>query len=139
MLPAICLPFFISRVQTRWILIASAVFCCIGQGYFAHGLQTKNQSTCILGRAMIGFSDLQFILQQTIMCTWFPTSQLPFAYGIMLFLVKIVRTTNDNVASLYYNATNGGLVSYMWVGFAVSIFSLVCSVILAQIHESVIE
>ena len=38
------------------------------------------------------------------MCIWFPASQLPFAFGILLFLVKIVRTTNDNVATLFYES-----------------------------------
>jgi len=78
-------------------------------------------------------------MQQTIICIWFPNSQLPFAFGILLFLVKIVRTTNDNVASMFYNETNGGLIAYFWVGFALCVFSCICTVLLAQIHESVIE
>ena len=79
------------------------------------------------------------------MCIWFPTSQLPFAFGILLFLVKIVRTTNDNVASMFYEAVSSGytpeengkevytngLVAYFWVGFAVCIFSTICNLILA--------
>jgi ABC-type bacteriocin/lantibiotic exporter with double-glycine peptidase domain len=56
----------------------------------------------------------------------------------MLFLVKIVRATNDNVASMFYNAT-GSLVAYFWVGFALSIFSLICVFLVMMIHESVIE
>ena len=81
-----------------------------------------------------------------IMCIWFPTSQLPFAFGIMLFLIKIVRTTNDNVASMFYEATTArsvseveneetisttGLVAYFWIGFAVCIFSMVCSILVS--------
>ena len=86
------------------------------------------------------------------MCIWFTTSQLPFAFGILLFLVKIVRTTNDNVASMFYETATAyykpedeksvstrALVAYFWIGFAVCIFSTVCSFILAQIHESVID
>ena len=107
---------------------------------------------CLLGRFLIGLSDCQRIFMQTIMCMWFTTSQLPFAFGIVLFLIKIVRTTNDNVASMFYEATsvnvtpeNGknvntnSLVTYFWIGFAVCIFSNMCSLILAQIHESVID
>ena len=56
----------------------------------------------------------------------------------MLFLVKIVRATNDNVASMYYNATEG-LVSYFWIGFAISVFSILCTFLVVVIHESVIE
>ena len=86
------------------------------------------------------------------MCMWFPTSQLPFAFGINLFLVKIVRATNDNVASVFYEAysTNypaeegktvntNSLVAYLKIGFAICVFSNICALILAQIHESVIE
>ena len=83
------------------------------------------------------------------MCIWFPSSQLPAAFGIMLFLQKVVRTTNDNVASRFYQATAGNLapgqvstsslVMYQWIGFAVCILSLACSFLLASIHESVIE
>ena len=86
------------------------------------------------------------------MCMWFPTSQLPFAFGINLFLVKIVRTTNDNVASMFYEATSinytpeygknvntNSLVAYFWIGFAICVFSNICALILAQIHESVID
>ena len=64
-------------------------------------------------------------------------------------MVKIVRTTNDNVASMFYEATSGqlepgqisvsSLVMYQWIGFAVCLFSLLCSILLAQIHESVID
>ena len=63
--------------------------------------------------------------------------------------MKIVRTTNDNVASMFYEATSGqlepgqvsasSLVMYQWIGFAVCILSTLCSLLLAQIHESVID
>ena len=83
------------------------------------------------------------------MCIWFPASQLPMAFGLILFLVKIVRTTNDNIASRFYQATSGNLeegevaahslVMYQWIGFAVCILSTICSLLLAEIHESVID
>jgi len=53
----------------------------------------------------------------------------------MLFLVKLVRTVNDNIASVFFNSV--GVVAYFWVGFALCCFSFICSVILIQIHESV--
>lgn len=74
-------------------------------------------------------------MQQTVMCMWFPVSQLPFAYGLMLFLVKVVRTTNDNFASVFYNEF--GLTAYFWLGFTICLFSLFCTYLLVQIHESV--
>ena len=104
---------------------------------------------CVVGRFLIGTTDSMTIFQQTIMCIWFPASQLPFAFGILLFLVKIVRTTNDNVATLFYESMGSdsdgeqinvaGLVAYFWVGFAICIYSTLSSLILGQIHESVID
>ena len=83
------------------------------------------------------------------MCIWFTASQLPFAFGCLLFMQKIVRTSNDNVASMFYEATAGeleegqvsasSLVMYSWIGFAVCVLSVLCSLLLAQIHESVID
>ena len=74
---------------------------------------------------------------------------MPFAFGILLFLMKIVRTANDNLASRFYVATAGNLekgevaqhslVMYQWVGFTVCILSTICAWLLAEIHESVIE
>ena len=62
---------------------------------------------------------------------------------------KIVRTSNDNVASMFYEATAGqleegeisgnSLVMYAWIGFAVCAFSVLCSLLLGEIHESVID
>jgi hypothetical protein len=57
----------------------------------------------------------------------------------MLFMIKAVRAVNDNVASMFYNATDGGLVTYFWLGFAVSLFSLMCCFLIMQIHESIID
>lgn len=75
------------------------------------------------------------------MCIWFPATQLPMAFGILLFLQKIVRTTNDNVASMFYEATSGNLedgkvaesslVMYQWIGFTVCIISTICAFLLA--------
>lgn len=69
------------------------------------------------------------------MCLWFPTSQLPMVFGLMLFLVKVVRTTNDNTASVLYNSV--GLSVFFWIGFFICLFSVFCSFLLIQIHESV--
>lgn len=109
--------------------------CALGQMIFALGLSQRSQIICVWGRFFIGLSDAQTIMQQTIMCMWFPVSQLPFAYGLMLFLVKLVRTTNDNFASVFYNAF--GLNAYFWLGFTICMFSLFCAYLLVQIHESV--
>ena len=86
------------------------------------------------------------------MCLWFPTSELPFAFGIQLFLVKTVRAINDNVASMFYeahskdytpedgkNVSTDSLLAYFKIGFVICIFSNVCSLILTTIHMSVID
>lgn len=108
---------------------------------FAIGLTDKDHYLCVVGRFFIGLSDSLTIFQQSLMCVWFPASQLPFAFGLMLFQVKIVRTINDNVASMFYEATAGNLaegevsvsslVTYQYIGFAVCIFSTLCALLLA--------
>jgi len=56
----------------------------------------------------------------------------------MLFLVKLVRAANDNVAPMYFNAT-GSLVSYFWLGFGICVFSVLCAMLVMTIHESVVD
>ena len=53
-------------------------------------------------------------------------------------MVKIVRAINDNIASVYYNAT-GSLASYFWIGFMICLGSFISGFYLSTIHESVSE
>jgi hypothetical protein len=92
---------------------------------------------CVWGRFILGMSDTLTIFQQTIMCLWFPSSQLPFVIGLMLFCYKVVRTTNDQMASVFYNEV--GLLPYFWIGVGVSAFSVLAAFILTYLHESVME
>ena len=143
------LAFVMDRFTIRSMLVSISICLALGQMFFAIGLQDKDHALCVLGRFMVGISDALTIFQQSLMCTWFPASQLPFAFGIMLFLMKSFRTANDCVASMFYEATAGelkpgqvsvsSLVMYQWIGFAVCLFSLMSSFLLASIHESVID
>ena len=69
---------------------------------------------------------------------WIDSNQLPLLVGIMLFQVKLVRAINDNVASVFYNAT-GSIAAYFWLGFGVTLGSLLCSEILTRLHSKIIE
>ena len=53
-------------------------------------------------------------------------------------MLKLIRAVNDNVASMFYNATHS-LGAYFWIGFCVTLFSLACAYFLTNIHEAVIE
>ena len=65
------------------------------------------------------------------MSLWFSASELPLAYGTMMFLGKAIRSINDNGASVFYEATAGdiekgevsadSLVMYQWIGLAICI------------------
>ena len=105
---------------------------------FAMGLSANNYAWCLLGRFIFGLSDSMTIFQHTILCYWFDNNNLPFAFGIVLFLVKVVRAANDNFASMFYNATDS-LSAFFWVGFALSIVSFVSGYYLTGIHEAVVE
>jgi len=149
LVPLLVLTFALDRLSLRSLMLTICLCCTFGQMLFAIGLNDKDHFLCLLGRFFIGISDSLWIFQQTLMCIWFPASELPFAFGIVLFMVKIVRTTNDNVASMFYEAMAGdleegevsaaSLISYQWIGFAICIFSTLCSLLLTQIHESVID
>jgi hypothetical protein len=135
-IPPVIMTVVSSKVLTIKSIVYSLCFACtIGQALFAIGIQNNDYALCLLGRFFIGTSDALTIMQQTIMCLWFPTSQLPMVFGLMLFLVKVVRTTNDNTASVLYNTV--GLSVFFWIGFVICLFSVFCSFLLIQIHESV--
>ena len=93
---------------------------------------------CLASRLIFGVSDSMTIVQQTIMCMWFNQEQLPIAFGMLLFLVKMVRAVNDNVASIIYNYYHD-LQEFFEIGLVVCIFSFFCSIVLTQIHSRMIE
>ena len=53
-------------------------------------------------------------------------------------MVKFVRAANDNFASMIYNATES-LEFFFWIGFLVTVASLLSSYYLTLIHEAVVE
>lgn len=124
-----------SKVNHTSLILVFCATCATGQALFALSMETENYKIGLFGRFLIGVAETQNIIQQTIICEWFPTNQLPMAFGSMLFLVKIVRTINDNVASHFYNQY--GLENYQWVGFSVCIISLLFAVILTRLEHSI--
>ena len=139
--PPLILAVMMDKLALRPMLLTLSLLCAIGQMFFAIGLNDRDHWLCMLGRFLIGVSDSLSIFQQSLMCIWFTASQLPFAFGCLLFMQKIVRTSNDNVASMFYEATAGeledgqvsgsSLVMYSWIGFAVCVLSVLCSLLLA--------
>ncbi len=78
------------------------------------------------------------VFQQIILCYWFDSNALPFVFGLLLFFVKVVRAANDNFASMFYNATHS-IEAFFWIGFAVTVASLLSAYYLMLIHEAVVE
>ena len=68
------------------------------------------------------------------MCLWIDGNELPYLFGLLLSLVKLVRAINDNVASVFYNATRS-ITAYFWLGFAVTLGSLWCADYLTKLHS----
>lgn len=85
------------------MLIFFSTSCAVGQGLMVIGLINKSHTLCLIGRFFVGLSDTMTILQRIILCIWFQPNMLPMALGIMLFLTKVVRAINDNLASIIYN------------------------------------
>lgn len=136
------LPFFLNalvgRIGLRKSYLALVMLCCLGQFLFTLGLSTHNYNLCLIGRFVFGLSDSMTVFQHTILCLWFDANILPLVFGVLLFLVKLVRATNDNVASMFFNTT-GSLTGYFWVGQVVCLASLVSAYYLISIHEAVVE
>jgi hypothetical protein len=99
-------PVFLDRYGLQYTSLTISGCCMLGQWMFIEGLKNKNYTQCLLSRLIFGVSDSMTIVQQTIMCMWFNQQQLPIAFGMLLFLVKMVRAINDNVASIIYNYYN---------------------------------
>lgn len=59
-------------------------------------------------------------------------------FGLLLFFVKVVRAANDNFAPMFFNATHS-IVAFFWIGFAVTVASLLSAYYLMLIHEAVVE
>ena len=87
---------------------------------------------------MLGFSDSVTVFQHTILCFWFDSNRLPMVFALLLFLVKVIRALNDNLASIFFNTTKS-ISSYFWLGFCLCLLSLVSAYYVTTIHEAVIE
>jgi len=120
------MPYTIEKIGIRNTTIIMSLCCVLGQYCFIIGLERKSYHFCLISRVIFGISDSMTIVQQILMCTWFTAEQLPIAFSLMLFMVKLVRAVNDNTASLIYNASKS-LEQFFWIGLYVSIFSLICS------------
>jgi len=105
---------------------------------FAFGVEIRNFNLCLVGRFICGASDCIAVIQQTLVCQWFSATQLPIAYGILLFFQKLTRALNDNFASVYFKSSSS-LESYFYFGFFVFLGSLFSAIALGRIHESIFE
>ena len=72
------------------------------------------------------------------MCTWFTPSQLPVAFSLLLFMVKLVRAINDNIASMVYNHYQN-LEIFFQMGQCVCVFSMIAAIVLIEIHYYYME
>jgi len=122
----------------RNTLLMVAFCCSIGQLLFTLGLQFQIYALLLYGRLVFGFSDCVTVFQQTILCYWFDAKSLPMVFGIMLFLLKSIRAINDNIAPIFFN-TFQALSPYFWIGFVISLASLISIYYLIEIHELIFD
>ena len=138
--------FALDHFSLKTLMFSIIVICIAGQSLFAIGLSTKIHLLCVAGRFIIGFSDSLTIFQQTVMCCWFTASQIPFAFSVVLLSAKIIRSINDNGASVFYlwtagelgkDEVNGNSIAlYAWLGVAFFAISLPASLMLGQMIGS---
>lgn len=132
------LPWSIQKLGTRYTMYIIVACATLGQYIFIMGLREKNYFHCLVSRVVFGVSDLVTIMQNVIMCMWFTPSQLPVAFSLLLFMVKLVRAINDNIASMVYNHYQN-LEIFFKMGQCVCIFSMLAAIVLIEIHYFYIE
>jgi len=132
------LPWCLEKCGTRCTLYFLTLCAVVGQRLFILGLHQKNYFYCLLSRFIFGISDLQTIMQNVIMCIWFTNEELPVAFSMILFMVKLVRAINDNVASMVYNHYRD-IEIFFQIGSCVCVFSLLATVVLVEVHCFYIE
>lgn len=141
-LPSLFVPFILANAIQKYgmkkSLITLSLLCCLGQLLITLGLTYLNYNLCFLGRLIFGFSDSVTVFQHIVLCFWFDSNRLPLVFGLLLFLVKVVRAINDNLASIFYNTTQS-LPSFFWLGFSLCLGSLISAYYLTTIHVEVIE
>ena len=79
------------------------------------------------------------------MCLYFTASQLPIVFGMTLLMGKLVRTTNDNGAAIFYEffsresdkgeVDGRALCIYVWLGVAACIGSTFVAFFLGKMHH----
>lgn len=57
LIPPLVLAVVMDRFTLRSLLVTISFCCCLGQMFFAIGLQDKDHYLCVLGRFLIGISD----------------------------------------------------------------------------------
>lgn len=132
------LPLLLDKIGTKYTTLLFVFAAGAGQYIFILGLEHRSYLWCVASRFVFGISDMATIMQQVIMCLWFSAEQLPIAYSILLFLTKMARAINDNIASLLYNHFKD-LETFFWIGGVVCIFSMMCAIMLMEIHTRYID
>ena len=138
MLVALVLPAIIKNIGLKNTTFFLVVVCSLGQWGFIYGLQHHNYMICLLSRTVFGLSDCISIMQNTLICMWFTTNEIPLALALFSCLVKLCRGTADNLAAVVYNQHHD-ITQFFYVGLAMSVFSIFVSFALMYFLGAVIE
>jgi len=115
-------------------LVAFCTFMCVGQFIFALGVSCKSWAVMLLGRAVFGIGgESLYTAKSVLISSWFPDNQIALAFGIGMSIGRLGTVIANILSPVMANSVN--LEFAIWVGFGVSLLSLLTSLAVGYLDE----
>ncbi|ETV85102.1 hypothetical protein H257_02960 [Aphanomyces astaci] len=147
--PNMVLPLFggvlTDKFGPRYVLVATTSLMLLGQIVFATGNSLQNLPIMLGGRVIFGLGgETVSVAQSALLAVWFPASELAFANGVILSVMRLGTTVNNHVSPKVAQASS--VSTAVWVGAGVCAVSVMASLLLLpidaraeqQIHDDVL-
>ena len=115
-------------------LVAFCTFMFVGQFIFALGVSCKSWSVMLLGRAVFGIGgESLYTAKSVLISSWFPDNQIALAFGIGMSIGRLGTVIANILSPVMANSVK--LEFAIWVGFGVSLLSLLTSLAAGYLDE----
>ncbi|ETW06154.1 hypothetical protein H310_03737 [Aphanomyces invadans] len=137
--PNIVLPLFggilADKFGPRYVLVSTTTLVFLGQVVFAIGNSFQHLPVMLIGRVIFGLGgETVSVAQSALLALWFPASELIFAKGIILSVMRLATTTNNQLSPTIAEAYT--VSTAVWVGAAVCLLSVMASLLLVPIDAT---
>ncbi|KAL7753710.1 hypothetical protein RI367_000641 [Sorochytrium milnesiophthora] len=147
-IPSTFLPLVSGYLMDRFghapMLISATLISLLGSALIAFGVGVRNFTVIAVGRLLygIGAEPLE-VVSAKIIADWFHTGgELALAYGLSFSCTSGAAMIQDNISlrlpKLFHSAAPAPIVAF-WFGFAVSLFSALCGVVLLYIDRPTVR